>query len=73
DPVAVDQACVDLVNAAEGLKDSALASGHEPGGDKFRGVHPDLDGQIALEHAEKIGLGSRDYELVRLEPLGKKW
>jgi uncharacterized Fe-S center protein len=73
DPVAIDQACVDLVNAAEGMKDSALTSGHEPGGDKFRGVHPDIDGSVTLEHAERIGVGSRRYQLVRLEPLGKGW
>jgi len=73
DPVAVDQACADLVNQAEGFKNSALANGHEPGGDKFRGVHPDIDWEATLEHGEKIGLGSRQYTLVRLEPQGKSW
>jgi len=73
DPVAVDQACVDLVNQAEGFKDTALSSGHVPGGDKFRGVHPDIDWEVTLEHAEKIGLGSRSYTLQRLEPQGKSW
>jgi len=68
DPVALDQACADLVNAAAGLPDSALASGAEPGGDKFRGVHPDIDWEVTLEHAEKIGAGSRTYDLVTLEP-----
>jgi uncharacterized protein len=73
DPVAVDQACADLVNQAQGLPDTALASGQEPGGDKFRGVHPQIDWEITLQHAEKIGLGSRSYRLVRLEPKGKGW
>ena len=68
DPVALDQACADLVNAAPGLPGTALASGSEPGGDKFRGVHPVIDWEIQLAHAEKLGLGSRRYELVRLEP-----
>ncbi|MDO3378914.1 DUF362 domain-containing protein [Geoalkalibacter halelectricus] len=67
DPVAIDQACADLVNQAPGLADTALQSGHEPGGDKFRGVHPEIDWEITLEHAEKIGLGRRDYELIRIE------
>ncbi|WP_305046007.1 DUF362 domain-containing protein [Geoalkalibacter sp.] len=67
DPVAVDQACADLVNAAPGLPGTALQSGHEPGGDKFRGVHPEIDWEITLEHAEKIGLGTRSYELVKIE------
>ena len=66
DPVALDQACADLVNNAHGNQDTALSSGHEPGGDKFRGVHPDIDWEVQLEHAEKIGLGKREYELVRI-------
>lgn len=66
DPVALDQACVDLVNQTQGLPSTALASGHEPGGDKFRGVHPNIDWQVTLKHAEKIGLGKREYLLNRL-------
>ena len=66
DPVALDQACADLVNGAPGNQNTALASGHEPGGDKFRGVHPDIDWEIQLVHAEKLGIGSREYELVRV-------
>ena len=66
DPVALDQACADLVNAAPGNQNTALSSGFEPGGDKFRGVHPEIDWEIQLEHAEKIGVGSRAYELVRI-------
>ena len=65
DPVALDQACADLVNNARGNQDSALKSGHEPGGDKFRGVWPEIPWQVQLEHAEKVGLGSRSYELIR--------
>ncbi len=65
-PVALDQACADLVNAAPGNPSSALQSGLEPGGDKFRGVHPEADWEIQLEHAEKIGLGKREYRLVRI-------
>lgn len=70
DPVALDQACADLVNQVQGLQGTALASGYEPGGDKFRGVHPDIDWEVTLEHAEKIGLGSREYLLNRLNPAG---
>jgi len=73
DPVALDQACADLVNQAQGLPNTALTSGHEPGGDKFRGVHPAIDWETTLVHAEKIGLGSREYQLVRLEPKSKSW
>ncbi|MBT1077292.1 DUF362 domain-containing protein [Geobacter grbiciae] len=66
DPVALDQACADLVNDAQGNQNTALESGHEPGGDKFRGVHPDIDWEVQLEHAEKIGMGTREYELVKV-------
>lgn len=66
DPVAIDQACADLVNGARGNEGSALQSGFEPGGDKFRGVWPEIPWEIQLEHGEKIGLGSRKYELIRV-------
>ena len=66
DPVAIDQACADLVNGARGNEGSALQSGHEPGGDKFRGCWPEIPWEVQLEHGEKVGLGSRSYELVRI-------
>ena len=66
DPVAIDQACADLVYGARGNEGSALESGHEPGGDKFRGISPDIPWEMQLEHGEKVGLGSRRYELVRI-------
>ncbi|MBI5485090.1 MAG: DUF362 domain-containing protein [Deltaproteobacteria bacterium] len=66
DPVAIDQACADLVNGARGNEGSALKSGFEAGGDKFRGVWPEIPWEVQLEHGEKIGLGSRQYELVRV-------
>jgi uncharacterized Fe-S center protein len=73
DPVALDQACADLVIQARGLPNTAMVHGHEPGGDKFRGVHPEIDWEITLDHAEKMGLGRREYQLIRLEPKGGKW
>ncbi len=66
DPVAVDQACADLVNGARGNEGSALQTGHEAGGDKFRGVYPEIPWEVQLEHGELVGLGSRKYELVRI-------
>jgi uncharacterized Fe-S center protein len=68
DPVALDQACADLVNQAVGLKGTAMITGHEAGGDKFRGIYPQIDWQIQLEHAERLGLGSRSYTLHELAP-----
>jgi uncharacterized Fe-S center protein len=66
DPVALDQACADLVNQAEGNRTSALTGGHEPGGDKFRHLYPDIDWETQLAHGERIGLGERSYDLVKI-------
>ncbi|MBN1842843.1 MAG: DUF362 domain-containing protein [Deltaproteobacteria bacterium] len=66
DPVAIDQASADLVNQAEGQKNSSLTKNVKPGKDKFRALYPKVDWEIQLEYAEKIGLGSRDYELVKI-------
>jgi len=66
DPVALDQASVDLVNGQPGNRDSALTVNLSPGEDKFRGVAPEIDWSVQLSHAEKIGLGERSYRLVRI-------
>jgi uncharacterized Fe-S center protein len=66
DPVAIDQAAADLVNQAHGRADSRLKSAHAPGADKFRDIYPKVNWQIQLDYAQQIGLGSRDYELLRV-------
>ncbi|MFC1855588.1 DUF362 domain-containing protein [Thermodesulfobacteriota bacterium] len=66
DPVAIDQASADLVNNEIGFSNSALKSGHDKGGDKFKGVYDYIDWDIQLDYAEKIGLGQRDYELIKI-------
>jgi uncharacterized protein len=63
DPVALDQACADLVNAMPALPGSIIA-GLNSGEDKFRQVHPGIDGRAQLVHGQKIGLGQMDYELI---------
>ena len=73
DPVALDQACADMVNRAQGLSDTALTSGHAPGEDKFRGVHPQIDWETTLIHAEQLGLGTRKYQLTTLQPVKDRW
>jgi len=64
DPVAIDQAAVDLVNAQPALADCCLETNKGPGEDKFRGVYPHIDWSIQLGYAEELGLGSRKYELT---------
>lgn len=73
DPVALDQACADMVNRAQGLSDTALVTGHAPGEDKFRGVHPQIDWETTLIHAEQLGLGTRKYQLTTLQPVKDRW
>ncbi|NLX49070.1 MAG: DUF362 domain-containing protein [Methanospirillum sp.] len=66
DPVAIDQASLDLVNRGTGIAGTRLAANHAAGGDKFRGVHPKTDGGRVLPYAEEIGLGTRRYHLVEV-------
>lgn len=59
DPVALDQACLDLVfnhEGGEGDDNTALI-------ERIRTRH----GTHIVDHAEKIGLGSRKYNLVKLQ------
>lgn len=65
DPVAIDQASVDLVNKQRPLTNTRL-DGYVNVADKFGGVHPMVDWRIQLEYAEEIGLGTRDYNLIKL-------
>ncbi len=53
DPVAIDQATLDLTR--EKFQQ-----------DLGRLSHPKLNPEIQLEHAEKIGLGSRKYKLIKI-------
>jgi hypothetical protein len=65
DPVAIDQASVDLLNAQAGLPSSCLeGDALAAGSDKIRAVYPVIPWEHQLEYAEMVGLGSRVYELV---------
>ena len=68
DPVALDQACADMVIKAPILSGSGLSEKfphqHLEGCDKFRLVHPNANWQAGLDYAETLGLGTREYELV---------
>lgn len=66
DPVAIDQASVDLVNEEEGIRSSKLRGAWKPGEDKFRALYPNVDWTIQLDYGVQIGLGSREYELIRV-------
>ena len=55
DPVAIDQACVDLV-----------MNSNDPGKDHFMERVNSRNGLLTIEAAEKLGVGSRNYELIKL-------
>jgi uncharacterized Fe-S center protein len=66
DPVAIDQASADMVNRQNVADGSCLQDSEKQRGDIFRSVYPKIDWSIQLQHAEKMGLGSREYELVTI-------
>lgn len=70
DPVALDKACADMVNNAPALHGCVLdevehvhVDGHD---DKFTSIYHKTDWRAALKHGEEIGLGSLEYELVKI-------
>ncbi|MDO4298156.1 MAG: DUF362 domain-containing protein [Lachnospiraceae bacterium] len=67
DPVALDVACADAVNAQPAIRNSMLGDAlaeHEEEVDHFHAVSPDTNWRSAIAHAVKIGIGSAEYELI---------
>lgn len=55
DPIAIDQACIDLVYASK-----------DPGRDHLIERIESRNGLLTIEAAEKLGYGSREYELIEV-------
>lgn len=66
DPVALDQACLDLVDQAQPVFPSKLPADIRPGDHKFGLIHPKTQGPFSLLYAQELGMGSTDYELVTI-------
>ncbi len=70
DPVALDRACVDAVNAQPALPNSLLNDNIEEhthdDRDHFGKIFPDTNWETCLSHAVKIGLGTDQYDLVQV-------
>ena len=64
DPVALDQACADAVNRQTPIASSLLGDHGDHYHDHFKNVSPVTNWEIQLNHAEKIGLGTRAYDLI---------
>ncbi len=72
DPLALDQACADACLKSQPLPGSQLSDNLAKPGfadhhDHFVNSTPESEWRSCLEHAEKIGLGSRDYELITVK------
>lgn len=66
DPVALDMACVDAVNKSPVNRGSILGEIRNQSGDHFTSVHPETNWKIHMEHAEKLGIGVTNYEIIEI-------
>ncbi|AZV57633.1 DUF362 domain-containing protein [Clostridium sp. AWRP] len=71
DPLALDQACVDACMSATPLPNSQLSDNMSKPNfkdhhDHFTNSTPESEWRTCLAHAEKVGLGNREYELITI-------
>ena len=66
DPVALDVACADAVNAEAPIRNSYLGEAAHTHGDHFTDMFPETSWRVGVEHAEKIGVGTAKYTLVKV-------
>lgn len=73
DPVALDVACADAVNAQAPIRESMLGDAIEKHDhdhahhDHFGMVSPNTNWKSCIEHAVKLGIGSDQYELITVK------
>jgi len=73
DAVAIDMACVDKAKESQGMPGSLAETmeAHHPGDRKFEAAAATFHGQsevASINTGHEIGLGSRDYEIIEVEP-----
>ncbi|HWR38799.1 MAG TPA: DUF362 domain-containing protein [Patescibacteria group bacterium] len=71
DPVALDMACADMANQApvisgSYLEEQAKKQAGSAVQDHFHATHPETNWLVCLDHAEKIGIGTKKYELIEI-------
>lgn len=66
DPVALDVACADAVNRQPVIGSTALDTAAHDDHDHFHRIHPETNWRTCVEHAEKLGLGTQEYELIKI-------
>ncbi len=80
DPVALDRACADACNKEQPIKNSVLSDNLEKESgcgcscgcshdkkDHFKAMHSNTDWEVCLVHAEKMGIGTQEYELIEVK------
>lgn len=67
DPVALDMACADAVNHQPVIENSYLGEKEQHTHDHFTDTHPDTNWEVCLDHAVKLGMGHKEYELIKIK------
>ncbi|MCQ2609352.1 MAG: DUF362 domain-containing protein [Lachnospiraceae bacterium] len=71
DAVAIDRACVDMCLKQKTFDNTQLTDRKMKGSldkhDHFCNANPGTEWRSCLEHAEKIGIGTQKYELIKME------
>ena len=70
DPVALDQACADACNRMPVMQGSWLSDNLakcESHHDHFTDSMPNTDWTFTLDHAQALGIGTREYELITVK------
>lgn len=65
DPVALDMACVDMANKQPRVPGSILDD-RDDLHDHFKSTHPETDWEVCLDHAVKLGMGNKEYDLIEI-------
>jgi len=66
DPVALDIACADAVNRQPVIAGSVLSELPHVHHDHFKDNHPETNWMSCIDHAVKLGIGSKEYELIEI-------
>ena len=71
DPLALDRACVDMALKQKPFENTQLTDemakeGAHDHGDHFTNSNPNSEWKTLFGHAEKIGLGSLEYEIIKV-------
>jgi len=66
DPVALDTACADAVNRQPVIAGSILSEQPHVHADHFSNTHPETNWEVCIDHAVKLGIGRREYELINI-------